>query len=444
MYNKKIIIGLLVAGFIIRLIFIAAFGDKKNPEMYEHGLIARNLIKGYGLTMHWPYDTHSSERLKEQMQSPKFEGAFLPPANPYILYFSFKLLGDRPGTYLLLMIINATIGTLTLFAIFKLALLLASEKEAIASLAVAVLYLPSAFAVTTFSGSVFFHLFAVLTLYAAIKCTEAYKFSNYMILGLLCGIMVMFRSEFLGFGMILFLILLINMILKRKRTGNLFKSTTALFTGTVVFLMVITPWAMRNYYLFQKFVPVVSHPWHEIWRGNNKMASGGYYGINKKSIWVGVKEFYYLADRFDSLDYNQNFELASDSILKEEVIAYVHSHPMKTIELSLMRILFLWSFDPYTPRTHNAAYLLISIPTIFLFIFGAFIFIRRIKAEGKLISGAIIFSFFIFYTIVVATIHLEPRYQVYILNTGLPLTGIGLMKIGLMIRKGKLSEPGNS
>src|SRR5205823_685233 len=119
--------------------------DPAQARMYEHGWVAHNLYTGHGFAMHWPYESFDSERRTQMEKPPQWEGAFLPPANPYILYADYLLFGDKTVSSLLaIMLLYAAINSFTPIAVYRLGLLIGTERGARTSAIVSALFLPAA------------------------------------------------------------------------------------------------------------------------------------------------------------------------------------------------------------------------------------------------------------------------------------------------------------
>jgi hypothetical protein len=95
-----------LASLIVRFLIVAFLGDIENPKTYEHGEIATHLLAGDGFTMHWPYPAGTPERALEHSMPPPYQGAFIPPLNPYIIYFFYSIFGIGHEGYLAIMIFN--------------------------------------------------------------------------------------------------------------------------------------------------------------------------------------------------------------------------------------------------------------------------------------------------------------------------------------------------
>ncbi|MDQ1266571.1 MAG: 2 protein, partial [Bacteroidota bacterium] len=208
--SKLSVTGFLLIAFflalIIRLGVIFTIGNIGYPEMYEHGELARNLLKGNGYSLHWHYGPMSPEKLEIFEEAPKYEGAFLPPLSPYLIYFFFSVFGDNPTSYMLMMLMHALIGALTVLIVYRIAERIGSETEARISAIVSAVFLPAVFAVTTYSGSVIFQALSLLVILFAIRAVQEPFYKNFILLGITIGAQILLRAEFLALGIVILIL----------------------------------------------------------------------------------------------------------------------------------------------------------------------------------------------------------------------------------------------
>ncbi len=108
----------------IRVAIVLALGNSTNPDLYEHGAIARNMLHGHGYSFHWPYTSLDPARQLLKDAPPQFEGAFIPPVSPYIIYWGFLIFSDTSVALIALMLFNALCSALCVNAVFNITLLL--------------------------------------------------------------------------------------------------------------------------------------------------------------------------------------------------------------------------------------------------------------------------------------------------------------------------------
>ena len=108
--RKRFLWGTVGLALCIRLAIVVFASDPQHPQMCEHGEIAHNLSTGHGFAMNWPYTTLDPQRAALMNQPPQFEGAFLPPINPYIIYSSYLIFGENSTSIIFLMLFYSVIS----------------------------------------------------------------------------------------------------------------------------------------------------------------------------------------------------------------------------------------------------------------------------------------------------------------------------------------------
>jgi 4-amino-4-deoxy-L-arabinose transferase-like glycosyltransferase len=247
------------------------------------------------------------------------------------------------------------------------------------------------------------------------------KLSNFILVGIFGALIILLRSEF--FALAPFLILFSFAFIKENKwqKNRAFKYIFSL----IILIALVAPWTYRNYQVFDKFVPVVSHPWHEIWRGNNDQATGGATAKMGRSLWLCEEVSPHLIPKLDSLKLNSKFEINADNVFKKEAINYIKNNPNETFFLALKRVLFLWTIDLYSNEEHNPIFVLFVILTYIGLIY--IVFKKIIEMKFKILNTPFILFFiiFAFYSLLLFLVNYETRYKVFVMAMSMPLTIIG-------------------
>lgn len=408
---------------LIRVSLVFFYGNPDHPQLYEHGEIAHNLYTGHGFSMHWPYEPFDSARKILLTQPPQHEGAFLPPLNPYIIYGSYLVFGENRTAYIAVMLLYAILSAGITIMVYKTALMIGNEQRSRIAAIICTLFLPSAYAAITFSGSVLYQLLGVVIFYFAFKLIHTYSIKNAILYGFLCGVMTMLRSEFFFLG---FLLIIAATLVPLPHT-EVRKRVVLCCSSLLVFVAVISPWTIRNYGLFGQFVPVLSHPWYEMWRGNNPQATGTTHYDDGRTVWVTPQAFPKLIRQMDSLPYDTHFELATDQILKREVLSFVFHEPFQFLRLGIKKIAYFLTVDFSDRNTRNPIYMVLMIGVILSIGRGYIRLLKSPLTTEKVIITLFILSY-VFLTIM--TVMLS-RYQIYFYQVLLPIMATsGVAKMG--------------
>jgi Dolichyl-phosphate-mannose-protein mannosyltransferase len=437
--GPRIAVALFVGALALRLCAVLVLGDPAHPQMWEHGEIARNLYHGHGFAMHWPYTTLDPERRLLMNEPPRWEGAWQPPLGPYPIYFAFLAFGDTARAALLLMFANALLGALTCVLIYATSRLLTGETEARLSGLVSVLFLPSIYAVTTYSGSSLSQLLVVVVLYFVLRAVLRPDLRAFAFLGLATGLLALSRSEFLFLGVAL---AIYAATISLRRVGVARAAGMALVTLATASAVVL-PWAARNYQLFGEPVAVISRPWHEVWRGNNALSIGSTFDASGQEIWVERGRFRNISEQLDAIPYDQKFEVRANRVFKASALEFIRDHPGRALSLFLRRVVFVWTFDYHYPPARNPAFVASVLFVTLCFWMGFLELVRRGRAVGDYAPSGVFLLYAAFYTFVFAITFVLPRYQAYFLTGLLPVTGMawGLLRPAWRLRASGRAVP---
>jgi hypothetical protein len=236
--------------------------------------------------------------------------------------------------------------------------------------------------------------------------------------------MILLRSEFLLLGLIL---LLLSSILAVKRFGWRRIILPGLLSLTLA-TTVVAPWTYRNYRLFGTFVPVLSHPWYEIWRGNNAIAVGTTLDEKGNVVWVESSHFPGLIKEMDSLPYDATFEIRTDAMFKREVLQFWSTEPSRAISLGIRKLAFFFTIDFNHPASGSPFYF-VSMIAVIIGVSLGFYQAFRDRHQEKTRSVLLIYSvFLLFYLSLTAATVMLPRYQIYVWTTLVPMIGLSRLK----------------
>lgn len=413
--SRTFLIWLFMISLALRIGIAITFGEVNSPKLYEHGEIAENLYDGHGFAMHWPYTPADSLRLEVMKLPPAHEGAFLPPIHPYIVYFTYIIFGKGITAIVALLVLNILVSACIPLATYVLVKELFSDHSARIVSCAASIFLPAAMAVVTYSGSVYYQLLVLINILFFIKLYKSGRAIHYVCAAITTGLMILLRSEYLLLGIVLFGVSL-ALSAQPKNVINV-----VLFF--IIVVTIVGPWTYRNYQLFGTFVPVLSHPWYEIWRGNNEIATGTTTDENGRSIWVENSTFPKLIRSLDALPYDNKFEVRADSIFREDVVASWQSKPMFYLGLAGKKIAYFFTIDVNNPSSRNIVYLLFSISGWGVIIYSL-IKLAKSKTRDHFFFVVFFSTFLLYYIALTAATVMLPRYQIYVMVAMMPIMGI--------------------
>ncbi len=202
---------------------------------------------------------------------PRGDFAYWPPGIVFFLFAGFHLLGAHTwvpvaGNFLLF--------ALTLYATYKLALSLGSEKTAKIAVVVLACWPNFVFAASLLSKELLVLALVTLMCLAYVKAHErrasgirgdAINFAG----GLAVGFSVLVQPSMLLYPAVL----VFDSMFRRVGFRHLLRCFSVIAVGAV---LVVGPWAFRNYHVLGHFVSVSTNGGDVFYRANNPLATGGY------------------------------------------------------------------------------------------------------------------------------------------------------------------------
>ena len=334
---------MVVIAFALRLAFILlAHTYKFKPDQdnfsfgYEMGRIGRAIATGRGFAD--PFDGQTGPT------------AWEPPLYPYLIGGMFKIAGVYTRTSaLILLIINSIFSALTCVPIFLIARKCFGEKVAVwASWAWAllptVMYWGSRWVWETSLAA----LLLSLIFWLALTLAEREGVKLWIAFGLLWGVAGLTNSSLLSFvpasGVWAWY--------RRWKSGK--SSIGGLALAALFFAATITPWLVRNYETFGKFIFIRSNFGAELRLGNGPGADG---------TWMS-----YLHPTQDPLEmrrYEQMGETAYVAERKREAMEFIRADYGRFAWLSVKRFIYYWAGRPrasgFSGLADNSVFLASSV-----------------------------------------------------------------------------------
>ena len=282
---------------------------------WEMGRIARSIFQGKGFSSPTDLDTGPT--------------AWAAPVYPYIIAGVFKMFGlyTRLAAFVMLAF-NSVVASLTCWTLYRTGTRIYGEsvgRGAAWTWAVFpyVIYWPVRIiwevSLSTFLLS--------LALWITICLTDNPRLRNWIVYGLLWGLILLTNTT-----LVIMLPFFLGWILyRRPRSARLTGAVTCL----VVAALCITPWTVRNYRVFHRFMLIRDNLPLELHESNNA-ASGGLWTRREHpgNDPVAMRRFQELG------------ELGFMNEKKAEVHQFIRAHPGEFIRFTLERVWYFWAAPP--------------------------------------------------------------------------------------------------
>jgi hypothetical protein len=377
-HEKKLIWGIVAATFLLSITYSFYFQIEPIVDARAYDNIAWDIAQGFG------YDTDSAIG----RPGPGYE-IFL--AGIYIVF---------GHSYRAVWFIQAILLAGTVYVVYKLARrIFTHEYSPIIGLTAATLvgFSPDLILISSMlMTETLFILVTVSAIYFFVRYIDIKTIQMIGLSALFLGFAVLIRSH------VLFIILpLLGYFIYKKQWKSL-------LVFCIVFIVVLTPWTIRNYIVYDIFRPF-NAGFTLIYIGNHDGATGE------------LIPDYPLPQGYG--DFSTMTQIEADTILKKEGIRYIVTHPLQFIKLTLWRASIYSSFArpfafwPHLTGLAQALTVIISIlysVVIFtLGIAGGFLSVRLLPWEDKQ-KAVLVFATALMLPLSVIWLIVETRYRLSI------------------------------
>jgi len=224
--NTNTLLIILIAAFIIRIVFFAAF-QPWEKDVVQNSILLDDAIQYNNLAL----------SLLDTLSFEKFD-AFRTPGYPVfvaILYFISS------GSVWFVLLIQVILSTLSVLLVYKIALLIFSEKAALlAALLFAIDPIQVTSSIELYTETLFVFLF-LASVYYLCRSIKMHNLSGLCISAVILGAATLIRpiSYLLPFIVIIYILLFSNYKIKMRLGYS--------FLFSIVFIAAISPWLLHNY-----------------------------------------------------------------------------------------------------------------------------------------------------------------------------------------------------
>jgi len=348
---------IFLAGFIFSILFCfvlyprlqTSFVVKLDPDNY--GLLGYNLSKGKGLT----FNPEEGPTI--------YRGPFYPA---FIALVLFLTSGWFPG--------GIWLGQSILFGLTCIFIFLVARRLWDRSVALIAAYLCAVYPILLWMiprmwNEVLSSFLLVALIYFTLGLIKAPSTGKAVAMGVLLGCLTLTKAVY--FPLVLILPPLLLWVLSRKIIG---KAVLIVLTA----LLCIIPWAIRNYSLSGKFIPV-----HVGLGGNLKRGN-----LMVREFWRNPLSYSYLFEetqeemdvlKQDEEENRLRKDLNRNKLMLESALKDIRDNPFLLVKKALIGGAMFWYMGDTELKT--IVLLLLRVPVIFLFILAAY---RNLRTDKKL------------------------------------------------------------
>lgn len=309
---------------IIRLVMIFLLDNKQVSDFLEYHQFAKDILHGNG------YIRNGEPT------------AWFPIGFPFFLSIIYRIFGENPLCGELVNVLLSTILILTAFYTAKNVFSVIVAKYTAIILAL----WPNicAYNLLLNSDLLFTSLFSILIL---LLVQKKYTFLNLFFMGLIFAAATLTRSTLALY----FLMIFAAIYYKNKNRIHLIKSFCIFLLGS---LLIFSPWWIRNYKVFDKFVPLSTNGGFNFWLANVQLPEGN--NPSNESIKWSKDEL-----SISKMGYRLGFQG-----IKSNPVQFIKQIPVKVINLFITDISgFKWIKKGMDEKYHPKIDLLIALSQIF-------------------------------------------------------------------------------
>lgn len=330
---------LLLISIIFGLISIYFFGDKKLDN--EWFRMVENLEN---------YSILSSRQINGEW----VPNAFMPPLYPLFLFIIKKIFFFIPNLYIKVILFCQLFLYFLSIKFFKKILIEIFKDNQIVNLGNLIfLFFPIyIYSIGQISSIILQIFLLILFIYNFVKFYKYNRLSNLIVFSIVSGLLILLRGEFFVF----FFFTLLFLIIKKKKFILIF--------SLVISLIVISPYLIRNYLIFDTFVLTKSTGFNLL-KGNNPKSR-----VEGIVMWYGYDVVPDLEEDLKSVKPIYKYDLISDKIFLNKAISYLKQDPLHYIILyfkkffSFLFIDFESTYPNYYSFLNILPKILISMTTL--------------------------------------------------------------------------------
>ena len=308
---------MVLAGLALRLVWMALGNlyqlDAAHWHAFEMANIGASLASGHGFGSPWGGDTGPI--------------AWTAPLYPWLVSLAFRLFGvESNGAGIALLTFNSVFSALTSWTIYRISSRLFNRKTAIWAGWLWALSPYAIFWSITWIWETAFSTFLLSLLFLlTLEMEGDARLRPWLLYGGLWGLVALTNTS-----MLIWLPFSGCWLAYRLHRGGK-KFLRPVAVSAVLFWLIITPWIVRNYVVFDKLILIRGDLGAELRAGNNPQAEG---------TWVPA----YRAGNNPSLfeQYKQMGELAYDAEQGRLAREWIAEDPLHFLALSGRRIFFFW------------------------------------------------------------------------------------------------------
>ena len=182
-----------------------------------------------------------------------------------------------------------------------------------------------------------------------------------------------------------------------------------------IIILIILPWQVRNFVVFDKVIPLTTSSGLNLYRGHNPYDIG---------VWGDDSLF----AQIRSVRNAEDFEVKMNNIYLESAFTSIKENPDKEIVYPFIKLYNLWIINTSDNRTFNIIYLIPWVVFLLFSVYGLF-------NSGQWKVHKFSYLYFIFFSIVAIIFFALPRYQTMMKIALVPFAALGVEMLYNKLKK---------
>lgn len=263
---------------------------------------------------------------------------FMPPLYPIFLFIIKKILFNSELYLTVILLIQLYFHLLSAHLLKKILNLLFEKKFSNLGFLIFLFFPLSIYAVGQISSINLQILLLLVFIYNFIKISETNSKISIVFFSVASALLMLLRGEFFIF----FIFTLIYLFLIKK---NFLTILIALFVS----ILVLSPYLVRNYKIFQT-ITITKSAGFNLLKGNNPLSK-----VEGIGMWYGYDVVPDLKDELANLRPIEKYDLLADPIFLDRAVQFIKEDPKRYIKLYFKKVLsfFLIDFDSSYPGYYS-------------------------------------------------------------------------------------------
>jgi len=326
--SAKRLIPILILGTVLRLLWVYFVNTQPIFDFKHYHDLAMSLLHNGSYTMPegLDYIKQSTDYIQQGVQYPT---AFRPPGYPFLLAAIYAIW----PSILAAKLANVFFGMVWIVCAYLLGRKYFNERVGLWAAFLTAIF-PPAIGYTSILGTEVFSVALLLF----ILCLQVYRIGGRitgpLIQGALIGFLALVKPYFAVFPILHLIImwwLSKEYATPQNKRRQIKEVVLPVVYATIAMAIMISPWTVRNYIAFDRFVPISTNGDFVLYINNNDLNQGLYMDAMK------VPDSIFKTDRI--LDENGNYnEPDAMKAAKSEAVKWILSHPKKFFFLGLDRL----------------------------------------------------------------------------------------------------------